>query len=204
MDVFENPFGRGGPDESDIIRALMLHRNSVDREIIDRMKKSELMLQPEGIIFKIVETHFKLKNQSYSDQEIFAWIEAQRSEFGSERMPKALDLESYVRYRVNIEQEQGITLSDKFIDLAVHYCNMYLESLGEQLKSEIPINKFRCKICEQEKEEKDFLPIFLKHKNYICRSCNQPSIALRFFRALCVLLGVVLFTILAVYFLYFH
>jgi len=204
MDVFENPFGRGGPDESDVIRALILHRNSVDREIIDRMEKSDLMSQPEGTIFKIVETHFKLKNQSYSDQDIFVWIDAQRSEFGSERMPRALDLESYVRYRVNIEQEQGITLSDKFIGLAVHYCNMYLESLGEQSKSEIPINKFRCKVCEQEKKENDFLPISLKHGNYICRSCDQPSIALRFFRALCILLGMVLSSILVVYFLYVH
>ncbi len=204
MDVFENPFGRGGPDESDVIRALILHRNSVDREIIDRMEKSDLMSQPEGTIFKIVETHFKLKNQSYSDQEIFAWIEAQRSEVGSGRMPKPLNLESYVRYRVNIEQEQGIRLSEQFIGLAVHFCNMYLGSLEERSKCEIPINKIRRKICEQEKEEKDFLPNYLIYKNYICLSCDKPSIALRFFRALCILLGMVLSSILVVYFFYVH
>ena len=203
MDAFENPFGRGGPDEYDVIRALALHRNSVDVEIIDRMEKSELMALPEGTIFKIVETHFKLKNQSFSDREIFSWIEAQRSEFGSGIIPNPLDLESYVKYRVNIEQEHGVRLSEQFIGLAVHYCNMYLESLGEQ-SSEIPTAKIRCELCKKEKEEKDFLPIFLKHKKYICRSCDQPSIALRFFRALCVLLAMVLFSILVVYFLYVY
>lgn len=204
MDAFENPFSRGGPDECDVIRALALHRNSVDVEIINRMEKSELMSQPEGTIFKIVETHFKLKNQSFPDQDIFSWIEAQRYEFGTGIMPKSLDLESYVRYRVNIEQEHGVRLSEQFVGLAVHFCNMYLESLEEQSKYEIPINKIRCKICEKEKEEKDFLPIFLKNKNYICRSCVRPSFAFLFFRALCIMLAMVLFSLLAAYFFYIY
>ena len=209
MSAFKNnPSGIGEIDEYDVIRALVSHRFreqlNLSDQMIDRMRKSELMSLPEGAMYEIVDKHFKLRMQGRLNREIFYLIEAQRPNIGSGIMPRPLNLESYVKYRVNIEHEYGERLTQRFIGLAIHFCHMYLESSGEQSKGEIPINKIRCKICEKEKEEKDFLPIYLKNKKYVCRSCDRLGIGHRFFRASFILLGIILFWILAVYLIYFH
>ena len=198
MGVFKKLFGRDGPDEYDVIRALVLHHfrshPSIGEQMVKRLGESELMSLPEATIFKIVETHFRLKKQGRPDQEIFSSIEARRSKIGSGIMPKPLNLESYVKYRLDIEHGHKERLSQQFIGQAIRFCQKYLKWLG---------SKIRCDICKREKEEKDFLPIYLKNKVYICRSCDHSGIRHRLFRTGLKLVGMVFLGIVLLYVLIF-
>jgi hypothetical protein len=136
MGMLKKLFTIGKHDECDVIRALIIHRlggsPDFDEKMIKRMGKTQLMLSPESAIFEIVETVYKFRKYGRQVPEILAWIEVQRSKNGREIMPsrgimpKPLNLESYIEYRVDIEH--GERLSQKFIAEAIRICHKFLES----------------------------------------------------------------------------
>lgn len=198
MGVLNKLFTKDRPDEYDVIRALVLHHfrkhPDIGEQMVDRLGESEFMALPEATIYRIVETHFRHKRLGHPDHEIFSWIEARRSEIGSGIMPEPLDLESYVKYRLDVEYGSRERLSQQFIGQAIRFCQKYLNTQGL---------KIHCEICKKVKEEKEFLPIYLKNKVFICRSCDHPEIGQRLIWPGFKLVGVGILWVLLIYALIF-
>lgn len=127
MGFWKSLFG-SGHSKNDLIRALAKQRVRNDpmakamgfnEHMIDSLGMIQLAGLPESTIVTIVETYAMLKKHSVPDQEIFERIEAHRSSIGSGEMPRPLNLESYIHYRLDIEHSHGAPISEKFISEAV-------------------------------------------------------------------------------------
>jgi len=116
-----------------IMRVLLKKRIAENRELsklydsgdipkVDSMPEAVLIGLPEGIIVTIVESYWEMKAASdISDREIFIEIEQHRKSLFPEsgKLPSALTLSSYVKYRMRIEHTEGVQVGDKYIDEAI-------------------------------------------------------------------------------------
>lgn len=92
---------------------------TIDARLAEILSDVELVGIPEGTIVTIVATYALLKGQGLDDRKIFGQIEAHRSMIGSGPMPEAVTLETYVQYRVDLENEHGALIKPQFVSEAV-------------------------------------------------------------------------------------
>jgi len=128
MGFLKKPFGGGSSNKEDLIRNLVKKRIKedplaeilgYDESMVDSLETMELMGIPEAAIVTIVETYaLSLKNGAPEDA-IFNHIENHRSQIGSGTLPNPLNLESYIKYRIEIEHDYGAPISEKFISDAI-------------------------------------------------------------------------------------
>src|SRR5690606_12556195 len=84
---------------------------------------------PESTVVTIVETYAILSKQGVAAEDIFQRIEAHRSPtMGSGDMPEPLTLDSYTRYRVNLEH-QDLPIPDRFIARATDEAKQHFDLL---------------------------------------------------------------------------
>jgi hypothetical protein len=114
-------------DKNDLIRFLIKKRVQQNSELnmndnkIDSLDGMMLAGMPEGTIVAIVELYAKLKGTGTPDKEIFEQFEAMRP--GSGEMPSPLNLNSYISYRLRLEHEDGMGLTDEFISESIKICS---------------------------------------------------------------------------------
>lgn len=87
---------------------------------VDSMPEEILMGLPEATLFWIVENYWLHKKQGFEDKDTFQAIENHRSNMTGEAgiLPTPLNLENYVKYRVNLEHKEG-SPNDNLIEEAI-------------------------------------------------------------------------------------
>ncbi|MEX2164012.1 MAG: hypothetical protein WD823_07190 [Sulfuricaulis sp.] len=134
MGLWKSLFGGGRPSKNDLVRSLAKQRVREDpmaaamgfnENMIDGLGMMQLAGLPESGIATIVETFATLKKHGVPESEIFARIEAHRSSIGSGRIPNPLSLESYIRYRIDIEHNHGAPISEEFLAEAIRVCRQH-------------------------------------------------------------------------------
>jgi hypothetical protein len=134
MGLWKSLFGGGGPSKNDLVRNLAKQRVREDplaaamgfnETMIDSLGMMQLAGLPESGIATIVESFVALKKYGVPEPEIFARIEAHRSSIGSGQIPNPLSLESYIRYRVEIEHSHGAPISEEFLAEAIRACRQH-------------------------------------------------------------------------------
>lgn len=87
---------------------------------IDNLTELELLGLPEATVVCIIETFTLLKTHGKRDEEALHAIEEHRASFGdSGPLPRPLTLESYVKYRVQLEHSHGLGLTDDCLSTAI-------------------------------------------------------------------------------------
>lgn len=90
---------------------------------VDKLSKMHLMGLPEATIVSIVETWASLRKEGTNEGEIFQLIEEHRKKLkGGHELPDPINLESYIKYRVKVENESGSPVYETFIDDAIEIC----------------------------------------------------------------------------------
>ena len=125
---FSKLFG-GGVDKNRLIRELaklrvksdlMALTLGFDESMVDQVSGLQLAGIPEGTIVTIVETWSQLIKKRIPEEEILIRIEEHRSSFGDYReLPSPLTLSSYIKYRLDLEHQDGTPISEDFIDHAI-------------------------------------------------------------------------------------
>ena len=88
--------------------------------MVDQLSGLQLAGIPEGTIVTIVETWSQLIKKGIPEEEILMRIEEHRSSFGDYgELPKLLTLSSYIKYRLDLEHQDGPPISEDFIDHAI-------------------------------------------------------------------------------------
>lgn len=99
------------------------------RREFQEMNAFMVMATPEATIVTIVESYVRLKASGRGEGEIFRWIEQQRSPIGSGPLPVPLTLQSYIRYRVDLEHgHTTLPLTDDFIAGAIRKSFRYFST----------------------------------------------------------------------------
>jgi hypothetical protein len=133
IDLFS--IGDGTPSKNDLIKSLAKERIKTDpsfysrgysESMIDSLGTILLMGAPEATIVTIVETYALSQQSGASEEAILNHIENYRSQIGAGSMPVPLNLETYIKYRIEIEHSHGAPISEQFIsrDIAIarnHY-----------------------------------------------------------------------------------
>lgn len=86
----------------------------------------ELMGSPEATVVTIVETYLELHHQGVPDDEIFEAIERHRQTTGRGQLPKPLNLDSYIKYRLRIEHRSRKRMNNEEIDFAIFAARNFL------------------------------------------------------------------------------
>jgi len=128
MGFLKNVFGGGKPSKEDLIRDLAKERIKTDplaesmgynESMIDSLGTTELMGIPEAAIVTIVETYALSLKSGAPEEAILNHIENHRSQLGAGSMPVPLNLETYIKYRIEIEHGHGAPISEQFITKAI-------------------------------------------------------------------------------------
>lgn len=131
MSFWRSLFGGGRPRKSELIRNLAKQRvrddpmaaaMEFDERMVDTLGTMQLAGLPESTIVTIVETYATLKKHGVSDGEIIQRIEAHRSSIGSGELPRPLNLDSYIQYRLELEHSHGAPISEEFVTDAIRVC----------------------------------------------------------------------------------
>ena len=128
MGFIRNLFGGSKPSKNDLIKNLAKERIKNDplaenmgftESMINSLGTMELMGIPEAAIVTIVETYALSLKSGAPEDAIINHIENHRSQLGSGPMPVPLNLETYIKYRIEIEHGQGAPISEQFISKAI-------------------------------------------------------------------------------------
>jgi hypothetical protein len=128
MGFINSLFGGGKPSKNDLIKKLAKDRINTDpmaesmgfnESMIDSLGTMELMGIPEAAIVTIVETYVLSLKSGAPEEAILNHIENHRSQLGTGTMPVPLNLESYIKYRIEIEHGHGAPISEQFILKAI-------------------------------------------------------------------------------------
>lgn len=128
MGFLKKLLGGGRSDKEDLIRGLVKKRIredplagnlGYDENMVDSLGTKELMGIPEAAIVTIVETYALSLKSGAPEEAILNHIENHRSQIGSGTLPNPLNLESYIKYRIEIEHGHGAPISEKFISDAI-------------------------------------------------------------------------------------
>jgi hypothetical protein len=134
MGLWSSLFGGSRPSKNDLIRALAKQRVRQDpmasamgfnEHMVDSLGMLQLAGLPESTIASIVESYATLKKHGSPDHEIFTLIEAHRSSIGSGEIPHPLNLESYTKYRIELEHSHGAPISEEYVAEAVRVCRQH-------------------------------------------------------------------------------
>jgi len=87
--------------------------------MIDSLGAMALMGIPEAAIVTIVETYALSLKSGAPEEAILNHIESHRSQFGAGTMPTPLNLETYIKYRIEIEHGHGAPISEQFVSRAI-------------------------------------------------------------------------------------
>ncbi len=124
MGFISNLFVSGRPSKKDIIKNLAKERIRTDplaksmgfsESMIDSLETVELMGIPEAI----VETYASSLKNGASEEAILHHIENNRSKIAVGDMPVPLNIESYIKYRIEIEHGHCTSISEQFISKAI-------------------------------------------------------------------------------------
>lgn len=127
MGLLKKLFG-GGSSKEDLIRNLakkrvredsMASQMGFDEGMVNSLGTMQLLGLPEAAIVTIVETYALSLKSGASDEAILNHIENHRSQIGSGILPSPLNLESYIKYRIEIEHSHGAIISKEFISEAI-------------------------------------------------------------------------------------
>lgn len=131
-DLWDALLGKKRPSKTELIRSLLKQRmredssvstmaiaSGIDERTVDTFEIELLAGLPECTIVTNVETYAALKRLGMRDEDIFARIEAHRASIGSGEMPKPLNLESYIQYRVDLEHKERFPISSEFVAKAI-------------------------------------------------------------------------------------
>lgn len=128
MGFIRNLFGGGKPSKNDLIKNLAKERIRTDplaesmgfnESMIDALGTMELMGIPEAAIVTIVETYALSLKSGAPEEAILNHIENHRSQLGAGSMPVPLNLETYIKYRIEIEHGHGAPISEQSISKAI-------------------------------------------------------------------------------------
>jgi len=128
MGFLSNLFSGRKPSKEDLIKSLAKKRIKEDplakskgfnESMIDALSTMELMSIPEAAIVTIIETYALSLKSGAPEEAILNHIENHRSQLGAGAVPSPLNLESYIKYRIKIEQEHGEPISEQFISRAI-------------------------------------------------------------------------------------
>ena len=122
----------GGVDKKALIKNLIKYRVQNDsilaskypkefnEEMVNSLSGFKLLGFPEATIVTIVETWSNLSKKGVPEDEIFFKIERHRSRlFFGGQLPSPLSLETYIKYRLNVEHSTGVPIADKFVTAAI-------------------------------------------------------------------------------------
>lgn len=121
-------FSGGKPSKIDLIKKLAKDRVRKDpmaeslgynEGMVDSLGTMELMSTPEGTLVTIVETYALLLKSGEREEFILNHIENHRAQLGVGAMPIPLNLESYIKYRIEMEHSHGAPISEEFISRAI-------------------------------------------------------------------------------------
>ncbi len=130
MGFLKNLFGGGKPSKNDMIKNLAKERIRTDplaesmgfsESMIDSLGTTELMGIPEAAIVTIIETYALSLKSGAPEEAILNHIENHRSQLGTGSMPVPLNLETYIKYRIEIEHDHGAPISEQFISKAISF-----------------------------------------------------------------------------------
>lgn len=128
MGFLNKIFGGGRPNKEALIKSLVKQRIKTDplaesmgfsESMVDNLDSMQLMGLPEAAIATIVETYALSLKSGAPEAAILNHIENHRSQLGSGSMPSPLNLDSYIKYRIEIEHEIGAPISEEFISSAI-------------------------------------------------------------------------------------
>lgn len=119
----------GDTKKAKLIKKLIKERTESDpslvvkgyhKSMVDSLSDLQLIGMPEATIVTVVETWAMLYNKGVLEDEIFKRIEAHRATLaGSGEMPSPLTLSNYIKYRIDLEHQHGVPISNDFIDYAI-------------------------------------------------------------------------------------
>ena len=104
--------------------ALKTYEN-YDRNCLDTVDEVSLLGMPEASIVWIVEAYVLSLKAGATARQIFDLLESVRSQNGFGQMPEVLNLNSYVKYRIEIEHQFGSRISDYYIQRAIDLSMKY-------------------------------------------------------------------------------
>lgn len=134
MGFLKKLFGGGASSKEELIKNLaktrirtdpMARRMGYDESMIDSLETMQLMGIPEAAIVTIVETYALSLKSGAPESAILEHIENHRSQIGSGVFPVPLNLESYIKYRLEIEHSHGVPISEDFITEAIAICKQH-------------------------------------------------------------------------------
>ena len=89
----------------------------VDANSVELESEDLIQCTPEATIFSIVELYNALRIRGLSDMAIFYSIEDYRALFMKRgQLPEPVNLRNYVRYRVSLESDSGVVISDQSLE----------------------------------------------------------------------------------------
>lgn len=100
-------------------------RMGYDEGMIDSLGTMQLMGIPEAAIVTIVETYALSLKSGAPERAILEHIENHRSQIGSGTLPVPLTLESYIKYRLEIEHSHGAPIGEDFITEGIATCKQH-------------------------------------------------------------------------------
>jgi len=127
MGLLNKLFG-GGSSKEDLIRNLAKKRVrndptasqlGFDEKMVDSLGTMQLHGLPEAAIVTIVETYALSLKSGAPEEAILNYIENHRSQIGAGTLPRPLNLDSYIKYRIEIEHSHGAPISEEFISEAI-------------------------------------------------------------------------------------
>lgn len=127
MGLLKKLFG-GGSSKEDLIRNLakkrvredpMASQMGFDEGMVNSLGTMQLLGLPEAAIVTIIETYALSLKSGAPEEAILNHIENHRSQIGSGTLPSPLNLESYIKYRIEIEHSHGAPISKEFISEAI-------------------------------------------------------------------------------------
>lgn len=116
-----------------LVRSLVWDRVAADsraaahgftKEMVNSLTDAQLLGLPEATIATIVESYASLAKRGSVGDEALRSIERHRAQIGTGRLPDPLTLESYVRYRLDIEHPDGSPIDDRGISASILICRM--------------------------------------------------------------------------------
>jgi hypothetical protein len=130
MAIFDKLFSSNDSQKIRLIRELTRFRiktdpaapvMGIDKDQVDSLSDSQLLMLPEASIATIVETYIQFVRRGTTAQSALSQIDVHRSSgFGSVRSAETANLFDYVADRMRIEHPQAGALDQAFVDSAVY------------------------------------------------------------------------------------
>ena len=152
-----------GPDSfvADLVRRRKKHDRRLEGEDIGDWMMYRFDHTPEAMILDVVSKYSSLHEAGVPDNDIWERLEANRYEWGEGRLPVPCDLNTYVEYRLGIEDPGYLDLRSGFVHEQIAHCQTYAHrrSQREAERAWPPVewHQRRISLSEFEKSQGDGL-----------------------------------------------